>query len=222
MKQYHSISLLSIVCSVAILGSSSCATMDSYTRTSVATQSGAILGGGFGAALGDHIDGDRGSFWGSLIGSVAGIAVGAAAASSYDKAKDSHPETDNRRISRVQYEPAVSLVIRDIMLKDRNGNQTIDAGEHCQITFIIENDGEKPAYQVYPTIKAKGNAKKIRLSTPKSIQRISNSDKISYTVQAHASDKLKTGIAEFEIALEDGQGNSLCEETFSIRTRGLK
>ena len=80
MKQYHSISLLSVVCSLAILGSS-CATMDSYTRTSVATHSGAIIGGGFGAALGDHIGGSNGSFWGSMIGSVAGIAVGAAAAS---------------------------------------------------------------------------------------------------------------------------------------------
>ena len=221
MKQYHSISGGSVVCSLAILGSS-CATMDSYTRSSVATQSGAIIGGGFGAALGDHIGGSNGSFWGSMIGSVAGIAVGAAAASSYDKATDTHPVTADRHISRVQYEPAVSLVIRDILLKDRNGNQTINAGEHCQITFIIENDGERPAYQVYPILKAKGNAKKIRLSSPKSIQRISNSDKISYTVQAYASEKRKTGVAEFEITLEDGQGNSLCEETFSVRTQGLK
>lgn len=185
--------------------------MSPATRTSVAAQSGAIIGGGFGAALGDRIDRHHGSFWGSMIGSVAGTVVGAAAASSYDKTQ----------ASGVNYQPSISLVIRDIVLKDQNGNQAIDAGEHCQISFIIENDGPQTAYHVYPDIKAKGNAKKIRLSTPKSIQRISRNDKISYTVQAYASDKLKSGSAEFEISLEDGKGTVLCSESFSIDTRGF-
>ena len=65
---------------IAIL-CSSCATMDRPTRTTVATQTGAIVGGTFGSAIGDQIGGYNGSFWGSMLGSVAGIALGAAIAS---------------------------------------------------------------------------------------------------------------------------------------------
>ena len=80
MNTYNIFKAVSIGCTFAIL-CSGCATMSPYTRTSVATQSGAIIGGSVGAALGDRIDGHRGSFWGSMLGSVAGLAAGAAASS---------------------------------------------------------------------------------------------------------------------------------------------
>lgn len=198
--------LVSILCS-------SCATMDRSTRINVATQTGAIVGGGFGAALGDHIGGHNGSFWGSMLGSVAGIAAGAAIASA-----DRQPD---KQISRVQIEPMPSLAIKDIILKDRNGNQCIDTGEACQITFIIVNNGDMAAHNVTPRIKAKGNAKKIRLSPPASIQRITLDDEISYTVQARASESLKSGSANFEVSMTDGEGYELCQEQFSVCTRGI-
>lgn len=215
MKRKQSIftKTLCLGCACSIL-CSSCATMDQQTRTSVATQTGAIVGGTFGAALGDHIDGNRGSFWGSMLGSLAGIAVGAAVASSGQQ-----PHTD-QQVSRVAIQPAPFLLIKDIILKDRNGNQCIDAGEGCQITFILVNNGDLAAHNVTPRIKAKGNAKKIRLSAPVSIRRITLDDEISYTVQARASESLKTGSADFEIRMEDGQGNELCKEQFSVCTRG--
>lgn len=184
--------------------------MDRQTRTSVATQTGAIVGGTFGAALGDHIGGRHGSFWGSMLGSVAGIAVGAAAA-------NHQPDT---QVSRVAIQPAPSLLIKDIILKDWNGNRCIDAGEGCQITFIIVNNGDLAAHNVTPRIKAKGNAKKIRLSAPAGIRQITLNDEISYTVQARASESLKTGSADFEIRMEDGHGNELCKEQFSVCTQG--
>lgn len=210
MNTYNIFKAVSIGCTFAIL-CSGCVTMSPYTRTSIATQSGAIIGGSVGAALGDRIDGHRGSFWGSMLGSVAGLAAGAAASSAYN---------NNKQISRIERQPNSSLAIRDIILKDQNGNQCLDAGEHCQITFIIENDGDIPAQTVTPRIKGTGNAKKIRLSTPTSIQRITNKDKISYTVQAYGTEKLKAGFADFEIKLEDGNGYELCSEQFSIRTQG--
>ena len=108
------------------------------------------------------------------------------------------------------------------MLRDRNGNHRIDAGEDCQISFIIENVGNRPAYDVRPSLKAKGNGKRILLSPPKSIQQIAEGQKISYTVQARATEKLKSGTAEFVILLEDSRDLVLCEEPFSVNTGGKR
>ena len=191
-----------------------CATMDPAARTALATQSGAVVGGAFGSALGDQLGGYHGSFWGSMLGSVAGAAVGAAAASNSAKREQMN--------SRVYMSPAPTLVIKDIILKDRNGNQCIDAGEPCQITFVIANEGDANAMYVEPVIKAKGNAKKIRLSPPVRIARICPEEKISYTVQAQASEKLKNGEAEFEIYLRESGENATPKEQFAICTRGYR
>lgn len=189
-----------------------CATMDPGARTALATQSGVIIGGAFGSAIGDQIGGYHGSFWGSMVGSVAGAAVGAAAASS-------HAKRDQMN-SRVYMSPAPALVIKDIILQDRNGNQCIDAGELCQITFLIRNEGNANALQVEPVIKAKGNAKKIRLSPPLRIARICPDEEITYTVQAYASEKLKSGEAKFEIYLKERDENATPKEQFAICTQG--
>ena len=224
MKQIKYLQIIAVTCSIAVL-CNGCASMNPATRAQVATQSGMMLGSGFGAVLGDQIDSRNGSFWGSLLGGAAGLAIGAAAASSYDQQQKSEAQqeytySDNnpRRISRVNYEQGPELTISDIMLRDRNGNQRIDAGEDCQISFIIENVGNRPAYDVRPPLKAKGNGKRILLSPPKSIQQIAEGQRISYTVQARATDKLKTGTAEFVIQLEDSRDLILCEESFSVNT----
>ena len=203
--------------------------MSPATRAQVATQSGMMLGSGFGAVLGDQIDSRNGSFWGSLLGGAAGLAIGAAAASSYDQQQKNethkeytYSESNPRRVSRVNYEQGPELTISDIMLRDRNGNQRIDAGEECQISFIIENVGNRPAYDVRPLLKAKGNGKRILLSPPKSIQQITEGQRISYTVQARATEKLKSGTAEFVIQLEDSRDQVLCEEPFSVNTYGQR
>ena len=228
MKQINYLQIMAATCVVAIL-CNSCASMHPATRAQVATQSGLMLGSGFGAALGDQIDSRHGSFWGSLLGGVAGMAIGAAAASSYDQQQKAetnkeytHTEHNPRRVSRVNYEQGPELTISDIMLRDRNGNQQIDAGEDCQISFIIENVGNRPAYDVRPTLKAKGNGKRILLSPPKSIEQIAGGQRISYTVQAKATEKLKSGTAEFVIQLEDSRDLVLCEEPFSVNTRGKR
>ena len=157
------------------------------------------------------------------------MAIGAAAASSYEQQQkneaqkgDTHSDSYPRRLSRVNYEQGPELTICDIMLRDRNGNQSIDAGEDCQISFIIHNVGNRPAYDVRPMLKAKGNGKHILLSPPKSIEQIAQGQKISYTVQARATEKLKTGTAEFVIQLEDSRDLVLCEEPFSVNTHGKR
>lgn len=228
MKQRNYLQIIAVTCSLAVI-CNGCASMSPATRAQVATQSGMMLGSGFGAVLGDQIDSRNGSFWGSLLGGAAGLAIGAAAASSYDQQQKNeaqkeytHSESNPRRVSRVNYEQGPELTISDIMLRDRNGNQRIDAGEDCQISFIIQNVGNRPAYDVRPSLKAKGNGKRILLSPPKSIQQIAEGQRISYTVQARATDKLKTGTAEFIIQLEDSRDQILCEEPFSVNTQGKR
>lgn len=228
MKQRNCLQIIAVTCSLAVI-CNGCASMSPATRAQVATQSGMMLGSGFGAVLGDQIDSRNGSFWGSLLGGAAGLAIGAAAASSYDQQQKNeaqkeytHSESNPRRVSRVNYEQGPELTISDIMLRDRNGNQRIDAGEDCQISFIIQNVGNRPAYDVRPSLKAKGNGKRILLSPPKSIQQIAEGQRISYTVQARATDKLKTGTAEFVIQLEDSRDLVLCEEPFSVNTQGKR
>lgn len=228
MKQCNYLQIIAVTCSLAVI-CNGCASMSPATRAQVATQSGMMLGSGFGAVLGDQIDSRNGSFWGSLLGGAAGLAIGAAAASSYDQQQKNeaqkeytHSESNPRRVSRVNYEQGPELTISDIMLRDRNGNQCIDAGEDCQISFIIQNVGNRPAYDVRPSLKAKGNGKRILLSPPKSIQQIAEGQRISYTVQARATDKLKTGTAEFVIQLEDSRDQILCEEPFSVNTQGKR
>lgn len=189
-----------------------CGTLDPYSRSALATQGGAMVGGTVGAALGDHLGGYHGSFWGSMIGSVAGAAVGAAAASNINKQQQEY--------TWVERFPAPELVVKDILLTDANGNQCIDAGESCQITFVIVNEGDANARYVEVVIRPKGTAKQIRLSAPVRIDRISPDEEISYTVQAQASPKLKTGDAKFEIYLKEDGDEATVKETFAICTRG--
>lgn len=189
-----------------------CGTLDPYSRSVLATESGAAIGGTFGAALGDHLGGYNGSFWGSMIGSVAGAAVGAAAASSINKQEQEY--------AWVERYPAPELVIKDILLTDNNGNQCIDAGEACQITFVIVNQGDANARDVEVVLRTKGTAKKIRLSPPVEIGTISPDEEINYTVQARASLQLKTGEAKFEVYLKERGEEATIKETFAICTQG--
>ena len=103
MKHIYYLQMISATCALAVL-CNSCASMHSATRAQVATQSGLMLGSGFGAALGDQIDSRHGSFWGSLLGGVAGMAIGAAAASSYDQQQKGETQKEHKAI------PVVFLV----------------------------------------------------------------------------------------------------------------
>lgn len=193
-----------------------CATMDPTSRTIVGSQVGMLAGTVTGAVIGHSVGGYRGEALGSFVGSVGGTIAGAAVASSQNQ--NQRNNNNNRRFEERSYQYRPYVVIEDIYLEDRNGNQMIDAGESCRISFILRNDGSRPAYSIEPVVKTKGT-KHLKLSNPAIIREIRPNGRVSYTVTVHAGPKLKSGEATFSIRLRDSDGYLTEKETFSVPTR---
>jgi hypothetical protein len=139
--------------------------------------------------------------------------VGAAAASSQNQRNNNRVRNDNRSYDRPY------VVIEDIYLEDRNGNQMIDAGETCRISFILRNESRQPAYSIEPIIKTESGTKYLKLSKPAIIREIRPHGRVSYTITVHAEPKLKSGEASFSIRLKDSDGYLTEKETFQVPTR---
>ena len=56
------------------------------------------------------------------------------------------------------------------------------------------------------------------LSDPVPIGRIDSDESVRYSVAVTALPTLKTGLADFEIILKEGNGNIAYDEVFSVRT----
>lgn len=204
MKSYFLYLMIPLFCT-------GCATMDPTSRTIVGSQVGMMAGTVTGAVIGHSIGGYRGEAIGSFVGSVGGTVLGAAAASSQNQ-QNGYSTRGGKEYQRPY------LIIEDIYLEDRNGNQMIDAGETCRISFIIRNDGRQPAYSIEPVIKTEG-AKQLKLSAPAMIREIRPHGRVSYTITVHGSPKLKSGEATFSIRLKDSDGYLTEKETFQVPTR---
>lgn len=191
-----------------------CATMDPASRTIVGSQVGMLAGTVTGAVIGHSIGGYRGEAIGSFVGSVGGTVVGAAAASSQNQRNNGYTQRNEGRIYQSSY-----VVIEDIYLEDRNGNQMIDAGETCRISFIIRNDGQKTVYSIEPVVKAESGTKYLKLSNPAIIREIRPNGRVSYTITVYTGPKLKSGEAAFSIRLKDSNGYLTEKETFRVPTR---
>lgn len=190
-----------------------CATMDPASRTMVGSQVGMLAGTVTGAVIGHSIGGYRGEAIGSFVGSVGGTVLGAAAASSQNQRNNAVTRESGRSYDRPY------VVIEDIYLEDRNGNQMIDAGETCRISFIIRNEGRQAAYGVEPVVKMESGTKHLKLSPPAIIREIRPHGRVSYTITVHAAPKLKSGEATFSIRLKDSDGYLTDKETFQVPTR---
>lgn len=192
-----------------------CATMDPTSRTIVGSQVGMLAGTVTGAVIGHSVGGYRGEALGSFVGSVGGTIAGAAIASSQNQ---NQRNNNTRRYEDRSYQYRPYVVIEDIYLEDRNGNQMIDAGETCRISFILRNEGSQAAYSIEPIVKAQGS-KQLKLSNPAIIREIRPNGRVSYTVTVHAGPKLKSGEATFSIRLKDMDGYLTEKETFRVPTR---
>ncbi|WP_337942194.1 glycine zipper family protein [Parabacteroides sp.] len=206
MKNYILLLMASVLCT-------GCATMDPTSRTIVGSQVGMLAGTVTGAVIGHSVGGYRGEAIGSFVGSVGGTVVGAAAASSQNQRNNNRVRNDNRSYD------GPYVVIEDIYLEDRNGNQMIDAGETCRISFILRNESRQPAYSIEPIIKTESGTKYLKLSKPAIIREIRPHGRVSYTITVHAEPKLKSGEASFSIRLKDSDGYLTEKETFQVPTR---
>lgn len=191
-----------------------CATMDPTSRTIVGSQVGMLAGTVTGAVIGHSVGGHRGEAIGSFVGSVGGTVIGATAASSQNQRSNRNTQRNDRVNHQSSY-----VVIEDLFLEDRNGNQVIDAGETCRISFIIRNDSRQTAYNIEPVVKAESGTKHIKLSQPAIIREIRPDGRVSYTITVYAAPKLKSGEATFSIQLKDSRGYLTEKEPFRIPTR---
>ena len=110
------------------------------------------------------------------------------------------------------------MVVTEIILEDENNNEGIDAGELCKITFVIVNESAVPAIDVRAVLNKKNGAGELVLSDPVPIGRIDSDESVRYSVAVTALPTLKTGLADFEIILKEGNGNIAYDEVFSVRT----
>ena len=194
-----------------MLTGTGCKTMTPQNKQMFAMQTGGMIGSVSGTLLGDRIGGWGGSLIGSVVGGVAGSALGAAAANPYKEqpAQTSRPE--EREIPQ--------LVIKDILLTDENRDETLEAGEHAHLTFIIHNNGSKNIRQLLPALKGEKEAKRIRNSEVIPITNIKPGEEIRYRINLLGSSQLKEGKAVYQISLNDSQGQTLYEEEFSFPTQ---
>lgn len=197
---------------VCVLLFSGCGSMDSISRSIIATHTGAAIGSIAGSIIGENIGGYRGAHFGSFVGSAAGALIGAGVVARQQAEKE-HPV-------EMVATPSPYLVIRDIRLQDENWNRVVDADESCRLIFEIFNEGEKTAYDVKPLLRGVKGTRHLLYSMPIVIDQIKPGEGLLYKVNLSASDDVKSGEAVFEICLEERNGFGTPKEEFTIRTEG--
>ncbi len=191
---------------------SACATMDQTSRTIFAANTGNAIGSVAGLFIGESMGGRHGAFVGSSIGSIVGTAAGVMVVA------EENTSRNRNRIQEVPLQERAKLVVTEIILEDENNNEGIDAGELCKITFVIVNESAVPAIDVRAVLNKKNGAGELVLSDPVPIGRIDSDESVRYSVAVTALPTLKTGLADFEIILKEGNGNIAYDEVFSVRT----
>ena len=204
----------------ALIMMSSC----SSTNQFYGAATGASLGGLFGSAIGGISGGYRGHNVGTVVGMAVGAAVGAAATApktqdgnyrssdyNYDYDRDDYRQNNS-------YSPYADIIIDDLRFNDNNRNQYIDAGEHAKISFIIRNTGRSYVYDLAPVITVSGT-KQIFLSPTAIVSELAPGGAVRYQAEVVATNKLKSGRADFSIGMSDGDHlYTLC--SFQLQTRG--
>lgn len=206
--------------SAALLMMSSCTTSNQFYGAAT----GASLGGLFGSAIGGLSGGPRGHRMGTVMGMAVGAAVGAAATApktqdgnyrSSDYSRDY--EYDDYRQNNT-YSPYAGIEIDDIRFMDPNRSDAIEAGEHAQLSFVVRNRGNQYAYDLAPVITVTGT-KHIFLSPTAIIGELAPGGAVRYQAEVVATNKLRSGTADFAISLSDGD-HLYTLGSFQLRTRG--
>ncbi|MBR5102218.1 MAG: hypothetical protein IK092_03770 [Muribaculaceae bacterium] len=184
---------------------------------------GASVGGMFGSAIGGITGGPRGHDVGRLAGMAIGGIVGAKATA--PKTSTSSKQTVERVSETVDYQtydyysPLDALEIENLRFVDSNNNQSIDAGEHAKLVFEIRNHGNEFVYDIAPVIKVNGT-KQIYVSPTAIVSELAPGRAVRYQAEVVATNKLKSGSAEFTISFMDSGDNLYPMRQFELRTRG--
>ena len=213
--------ILSAMAALFILsGCGSVKNMRPEDRAGVGAQIGSFAGYLFGGLIGYAVDNERGADLGSFVGTAVGGVAGASIA--VNSVSDGTVVETDGRPSLQQQQSVPDLKIEDIFLEEDSAisNQKIDAGETCRLTFVIVNNGRRTSGRVEPVVKVEKGKSRLKVSDPVTLPAISTDDRISYTVNVHASDKLRTGKAVFSITLVEEYGYGIEKQKFTVDTQG--
>ena len=182
------------------------------------TSMGAMVGGTLGSIAGDMAGGRHGSSLGGLIGSVAGMAVGSAI--DEQQAKERMEEASRSTSRVVQVDNAMANIELDnFIYSDSNYNDTIEAGENCQITFDVENTGNRTVTNITPILELIVDNKGIKIGNPTQISKLSANSKVTYSIPVYGTSHLKDGEAEFRAYVVDSKGNASDSREFTLPTK---
>jgi hypothetical protein len=209
--------LISVLSAVLIV-MSSCNSANQFYG--VAT--GASLGGLFGSAIGSITGGWRGSNVGTIAGMAIGGVIGAAATApkvqQENRTSDYYNGYDyNDYHQNNSYSPYSNIYVENIRLAETISNNCIDAGEHAKLIFEIRNAGNDYAYDIAPVITVSGT-KQIYLSPTAIISELGPGRAVRYQAEVVATDKLKNGVADFNISFSNGD-QLYTVSSFQIQTR---
>ncbi|MBR3727065.1 MAG: hypothetical protein IKN21_05695 [Prevotella sp.] len=117
----------------------------------------------------------------------------------------------------LKYAPAIE--IRNARVVDRNQDNVISRGEVCKVIFEIYNHGDKPLFDIQPTVvEATGN-KHIYISPNMHVERVDPGQGIRYTAMLKAGNRLKNGMARICVSVVQSNRaiSKVCE--FNVPTR---
>lgn len=206
------------VMSAALIVMSSCGSANQFYGAAT----GASLGGMFGSAIGSITGGWRGSNVGTIAGMAIGGVIGAAATA--PKIKQENRTSDyyngydyDDYHQNNAYSPYSDIYVENIRLAETLSNNCIDAGEHAKLIFEIRNVGNSIVYDIAPVITVSGT-KQIYLSPTAIISELGPGKAVRYQAEVVATDKLKNGVADFNISFSNGD-QLYTVSTFQIATR---
>ena len=185
---------------------------------------GATVGGLFGSAIGGITNGPRGHDAGQVLGMAIGGVIGAVATApktqdgNYRSSDYGNVYENDDYYENGSYSPYADLEIQNLRFVDGNNSQSIDAGEHCKLVFEIRNLGRDYIYDIAPVITVTGT-KQIYLSPTAIISELPPGKALRYTAEVVATNKLKTGVADFSIGFSNGD-RLYTAQSFQLRTRG--
>lgn len=111
---------------------------------------------------------------------------------------------------------APSIDVRNARFVDGNGDNTISRGESCVIVFEIYNSGTASAYNIQPTVIETTGNKHLVVSPSILIESLGAGKGVRYTARVIADSSLKTGVAQFNVAVIQGDQTISKVQSFTV------
>ena len=112
-----------------------------------------------------------------------------------------------------------NIELDNFIYSDSNNNDIIEAGEKCQISFEVENEGDKAVTNITPILELIEQNKGIKIGNPTKISKLSAKSKATYSIPVYGTSHLKDGEVEFRAYVIDDNGNTSESREFTLPTK---